>query len=62
MSNNHPNRNWRARMRANLAKWLESAEADVLINIPMRTVTPEALEKRVSMAYEAGYRDGRSSK
>jgi hypothetical protein len=59
---NHPNRNWRARMRAGLAKWLESSEADVLINAPMREATPDTLAKRIKLAYEAGYRDGRLSK
>lgn len=60
---NHPNRNWRARMRADQAKWLESKEADVLINVPIaQDRLIEALRKRLEMAYGAGYRDGRNSK
>lgn len=59
---NHPNRNWRARMRADQAKWMESSEANVLINVPMREATPEALKKRLLLAYQAGYQQGRKSR
>lgn len=57
---NHPSRNWRRRRDAALAAWLESSEARCLIEIPIAAAKwLDAMRKRVSMAYQAGYADGR---
>ena len=68
MNNNHPSRNWRARMRAAADQWLHdyrqhgygypqpragsTAPAAVLL-------TPEQLDDLMRAGYVAGYADGR---
>lgn len=56
---NHPNRNWRARMRASAAEWLGTKEARVLIEVPMQTQTREqwidGMTFRIERAFAAGY-------
>lgn len=56
---NHPNRNWRARMRASADKWLSTSEARVLIEVPLVVQTNEqwieAMTFRIQRAYAAGY-------
>lgn len=60
---NHPNRNWRARMRAAADQWLTTSEARVLIEVPVaHGKTDAALRQRIRDAYEAGYADGRKSR
>lgn len=62
---NHPNRGWRARMRADADQWLTSKHAHVLIQVPI-SANPvrraEGMLNRLREAYEAGYKDGRKSK
>jgi hypothetical protein len=61
VSNNHPNRNWRARMQSACDQWLSSA-AQVLYVMPQCSDEPartEGLRNRIRTAYLAGYIDGR---
>ena len=52
---NHPNRNWRARMRASADQWSASVEASLLSDMSMSRM---ALTQRLRLAYLAGLRDG----
>lgn len=59
---NHPSRNWRSHMKASVLSWLESAEARVLIEVPIaRGREIDAMTIRIRRAYEAGYHDGRKA-
>lgn len=57
--NNHPNRNWRARMdaacEAFLDRWRWPAQTSVGV------LSPDELRAVMAQAYEAGYTDGRQS-
>ena len=62
-TNNHPSRNWRARMRATLADWLATTQGRLLAETPIATADQERYEhgmrNRLSDAYAAGYEHGR---
>jgi hypothetical protein len=59
---NHPNRNWRARMRASADQWLTTTEAKVLVEVPLdHRYREQAMRNRIRSAYEAGYRDARKN-
>lgn len=55
MMSNHPNRNWRARMRSSADQWSASVEASLLSDMSMSRM---ALTQRLRLAYLAGLRDG----
>lgn len=57
MSNNHPNRNWRARMRAACDQWLSLW--DWRGTMGARLLTDDELRELLRQAYAAGYTDGR---
>lgn len=57
MMANHPNRNWRAKMRASFAAWRTTEEGSIVVDMPLRP--GGSIEERARLAYEAGYRDGR---
>lgn len=52
---NHPNRNWRARMRASADQWSASQEGLLLADT---MVSRMAIVERLRLAYLAGLRDG----
>ncbi len=55
MNNNHPNRNWRARMHAQCAERL--ARLDCLGRLG--TLSEDQLREVMAQCYRAGYEDGR---
>lgn len=59
---NHPNRNWRSRMREAAAQWLDGP-ASVLWRLPVTPgKLPEAIRGRMDEAFRAGYELGRTSR
>jgi len=60
---NHPNRTWRARMRAAASKWLASTEARVLIEVPIAHTAEHherGMRNRLERAFAAGFAAGRT--
>lgn len=60
---NHPNRTWRARMRAAAAEWLASTEARVLIEVPIAQTAEQhehGMRVRLERAFAAGFAAGRT--
>lgn len=55
---NHPNRNWRARMRASCAQWIDL----VAMRSGWLFQTTEQIRDALTQAYQAGYEAGRDSK
>ena len=56
---NHPNRNWRSRLRAAADQWMTTIEGELLGETVALSKSPRLI---VRLAYLAGLRDGEGRK